>query len=51
MAPIEGSLALTVQLWVVVYNHWTGLVDWTSGLDWWTQFFLFVIHFSTYLGN
>ena len=20
----------------VVYNHWTGLVDWTSGLDWWT---------------
>ena len=21
----------------VVYNHWTGLVDWTSGLDWWTD--------------
>jgi len=22
-----------------VYNHWTGLVDWTrlSGLDWWTH--------------
>ena len=20
----------------VVYNHLTGLVDWTSGLDWWT---------------
>ena len=20
----------------VVYNHWTGLVDWTGGLDWWT---------------
>ena len=20
-----------------VYNHWTGLVDWTSGLDWWTD--------------
>ena len=19
-----------------VYSHWTGLVDWTSGLDWWT---------------
>ena len=19
-----------------VYNHWTGLVDWTGGLDWWT---------------
>ena len=21
---------------LVVYNHWTGLVDWTGGLDWWT---------------
>ena len=19
----------------IVYNQWTGLVDWTSGLDWW----------------
>ena len=23
----------------VVYNHWTGLVDWTGGLDYWTQVF------------
>ena len=26
---------------VAVYNHWTGLVtglvDWTGGLDWWTD--------------
>ena len=20
-----------------IYNHWTGLVDWTGGLDWWTD--------------
>ena len=20
-----------------VYNHWTGLVDWIGGLDWWTD--------------
>ena len=20
-----------------VYNHWTGLVDWAGGLDWWTD--------------
>ena len=20
-----------------VYNHWTRLVDWTGGLDWWTD--------------
>ena len=24
---------------MVVYNHWTGLVDWTGGLDWWTDIF------------
>jgi len=23
----------------VVYNHWTGLVDWTGGLDRWTDIF------------
>ena len=32
----------TVQ---AVYNHWTGLVDWTGGMDYWTRssvvFFLF----------
>ena len=22
---------------LAVYNHWTGLVDWTGGLDWWTD--------------
>ena len=22
---------------MVVYNHWTGLVDWTGGLDSWTR--------------
>ena len=22
---------------MAVYNHWTGLVDWTGGLDWWTD--------------
>jgi len=20
-----------------IYNHWTGLVDWAGGLDWWTD--------------
>ena len=23
---------------VAVCNHWTGLVDWTTGLDYWTDF-------------
>ena len=22
---------------MAVYNRWTGLVDWTSGLDYWTD--------------
>ena len=24
------------------YNQWTGLVDWTSGLDYWTLILLFL---------
>jgi len=24
---------------MVVYYHWTGLVDWTGGLDYWTPLF------------
>ena len=24
---------------MTVYNRWTGLVDWTSGLDYWTEDF------------
>ena len=39
------SLCATSRLSVVpgynqktaVYNHWTGLVDWTRGLNWWTD--------------
>ena len=27
-----------------VYNRWTGLVDWTSGLDYWTDRFSFKTH-------
>ena len=41
---IENEMALengsAKQKWnatSVVYNHWTGLVDWTGGLDWWTR--------------
>ena len=26
-----------VYCWLAIYNHWTGLVDWTGGLDWWTD--------------
>ena len=31
-----------------MHNHWTKLVDWTSGLDWWTQ--LKSLSVSTLLG-
>ena len=29
---IDSSLVPKVMIIQVVYNHWTGLVDWTSGL-------------------
>ena len=42
---------------MAVYNHWTGLedwrtgpVDWTGGLDWWTDiFFAFMLSKQTHL--
>ena len=24
---------------LIIYNHWTGVVDWTRGLNWWTVMF------------
>ena len=27
---------LPTLLQLAIYNHWTGLVDWTGGLHWWT---------------
>ena len=27
-----------------VNNHWTGLLDWTTGLDYWTDQFYHKIH-------
>ena len=29
----------SVEHLTAVYNRWTGLVDWTSGLDYWTHLF------------
>ena len=31
------SSVSTKYIQSAVYNHWTGLVDWTGGLDWWTD--------------
>ena len=28
-----------------VYIHWTGLLDWNTGLDYWTDIFLVLTHF------
>ena len=38
MHPLQNSLisrGIYLNLGRVVM-HWTGLVDWTGGLDWWT---------------
>jgi len=29
---------------MVVSNHWTGLLDWNTGLDYWTDTFLVFKH-------
>ena len=29
------------NLFSVVSNHWTGLLDWNTGMDYWTGIFLF----------
>ena len=31
------SCALQVGCQRVVSNHWTGLLDWTTGVDYWTH--------------
>ena len=36
---INPILTLTTATSLVVYNHWTGLVDWTTGL----------VHIKTYV--
>ena len=36
---ISGNAPLSDALETAVYNRWTGLVDWTSGLDYWTDLF------------
>ena len=30
---------IDINFHLAVYNRWTGLVDWTSGLDYWTHRF------------
>ena len=37
--------SVTVPCVPAVYNHWTGLVDWIGGLDWWTDIFALKITF------
>ena len=32
------------HLVMAVYNRWTGTVDWTSGLDYWTHRFVLKAH-------
>ena len=38
-------LCFTDTLDLVVYNQWTGLLDWNTGLDYWTDIFLVFTHF------
>ena len=31
-----------------VNNHWTGLLEWTTGIDYWTDLFVLKIIFMAY---
>ena len=31
-----------------VYNHWTGLLEWTTGMDYWTDLFCTKNHFCDF---
>jgi len=35
---------------VVVSNHWTGLLDWNNGMDYWTDTFLVFKHVVVVVG-
>jgi len=34
-----------------VTNHWTGLLDWNMGLDYWTHIFLVFTHSEVIICN
>ena len=36
---VELVKSLHDNIKTAVYNHWTGLVDWTGGMHYWTQVF------------
>jgi len=31
-------------IYMVVSNHWSGLLDWNTGMDYWTDIFLIFKH-------
>ena len=51
---LEAYVATSFQnnygLWVVS-NHWTGLLDWNTGLDYWTGLFFHFMHFKSILAR
>jgi len=34
------------DMYIVVSNHWTGLLDWNTGMDYWTDIFLVYKHIA-----
>ena len=35
-SPFQWTFSVSFA-WVHEYNHWNGLLDWTTGLDYWTH--------------
>ena len=38
--PEPGTSYIIIALQRAVNNHWTGLVEWTTGMDYWNHFML-----------
>ena len=36
---ITRHVYLSIVISAVVYNHWTGTVDWNGGMEWWNHKF------------
>ena len=38
-AVLIPNIIIIAGIGMVVYNHWTGTVDWNCGMEWWNRKF------------
>ena len=49
------SLITTIRTWITVlsgrYKQWNGLMEWNTGLDYWTELFSFLGQVSMFIST